>query len=448
MAKNKISEWSSTAANNTDVGGIDIAEGCAPSGINNGIREMMAQIKDMQSGLDGDNFTVGGNLSVTGTSTFTGLVTLASLATTGSTTIGDAAGDVLTITGTAVTLPNGLNFDSNTLVIDATNNRVGIAKASPTTALDVTGTVTATAFAGALNGTVGATTPSTGAFTTLTTTGNVTIGDASTDTLTVNATPTFNVAIPLTSGGTGATSASAARTSLGLGTISTQASSSVSITGGSITGITDLAVADGGTGSSTLAANAVLLGNGTSALQTVAPSTSGNVLTSNGTTWTSAANNKLTAATAQASTSGTSIDFTSIPSWAKRITVMLNGVSVSGTSVILIQLGDSGGVETTGYLSVGSRIAGSSASSASYTTGFGLSSTNAAASTYSGSITLSLIDTSNTWVANGVASETSSGYTTFTSGNKQTSATLDRVRVTTVNGTDTFDAGSINIMYE
>ena len=53
MAKNKISEWSSTPANNTDVGGIDIAEGCAPSGINNALREMMAQVKDMQAGLDG-----------------------------------------------------------------------------------------------------------------------------------------------------------------------------------------------------------------------------------------------------------------------------------------------------------------------------------------------------------------------------------------------------------
>jgi hypothetical protein len=78
------------------------------------------------------------------------------------------------------------------------------------------------------------------------------------------------------------------RTTLGLGSIATQNANSVSISGGSITGITDLAVADGGTGSSTLAANNVLLGNGTSALQTVAPGTSGNVLTSNGTTWTSA----------------------------------------------------------------------------------------------------------------------------------------------------------------
>jgi microcystin-dependent protein len=147
MAKNKVSEWSATPADNTDVGGIDINEGCAPSGINNAIRDVMAQIKDMQTGADGDNFVVGGNLSVTGTSTFS----------------------------------SGLS----------------------------------------------------GAIT----------------------------------------------------------SSNATITGGSITGITDLAVADGGTGSSTLTANSVILGNGTSALSgnLVAPSTSGNVLTSNGTTWISAA---------------------------------------------------------------------------------------------------------------------------------------------------------------
>lgn len=152
MAKNKVSEWSSVPANNTDIGGIDIAEGCAPSGINNGIRELMAQVKDMITGADGDSQVVGGNLSVTGTSTLTG----------------------------AVTATGG-----------------------------VTGAIT---------------------------------------------------------------------------------SSSATITGGTITGITDLTVADGGTGASSITANSVILGNGTSALSgnLVAPSTAGNVLTSNGTTWTSA----------------------------------------------------------------------------------------------------------------------------------------------------------------
>ena len=75
MAKTKISEFSSTPVNNTDIAGINIAEGCAPSGINNAIRELMAQLKDQQTGADGDSFTVGGNLSVAGTTTLTGAAT-------------------------------------------------------------------------------------------------------------------------------------------------------------------------------------------------------------------------------------------------------------------------------------------------------------------------------------------------------------------------------------
>jgi hypothetical protein len=86
MAKNKVSEWSSTAANNTDIGGIDIAEGCAPSGINNAIRELMAQVKDQQAGTDGDNLTVGGNLTVTGTTTLIGTPTAPTAATATNTT--------------------------------------------------------------------------------------------------------------------------------------------------------------------------------------------------------------------------------------------------------------------------------------------------------------------------------------------------------------------------
>jgi hypothetical protein len=102
-------------------------------------------------------------------------------------------------------------------------------------------------------------------------------------------TPTVPTA-PSTTNTTQVASTAYVTTAIGnLGTMKSQDADDVEITGGSITGITDLAVADGGTGASTLSANAVLLGNGTSALQTVAPSTSGNVLTSNGTTWTSVA---------------------------------------------------------------------------------------------------------------------------------------------------------------
>lgn len=75
MAKTKISEFDATAANNTDINGINIAEGCAPSGINNAIRQLMADLKEQQTGTSGDNFSVGGNLAVTGTSTFTGTIT-------------------------------------------------------------------------------------------------------------------------------------------------------------------------------------------------------------------------------------------------------------------------------------------------------------------------------------------------------------------------------------
>jgi hypothetical protein len=95
MPKNKISEYSSTPASNTDIGGINIAEGMAPSDVNNAIRELMAQLKDQQAGTDGDNFTVGGNLAVTGTSaftgasTFTGAVTLNNLTVNGSVSTDD-----------------------------------------------------------------------------------------------------------------------------------------------------------------------------------------------------------------------------------------------------------------------------------------------------------------------------------------------------------------------
>jgi len=185
MAKTKISEFDLTPANNTDIDGINIAEGCAPSGINNAIRELMSQLKAQQDGSSNDPFTVNG--------TFTAATTV--------------------ITG------------------------------------------------GSINGTpIGASTASTGAFTTLSASGAATFGGAT----------TFSGAVVFSSSVTA----------------NTFSSSGVTITGGSISGITDLAVADGGTGASTL--TGVVIGNGTSPMTAVAPGTSGNVLTSNGSAWTSA----------------------------------------------------------------------------------------------------------------------------------------------------------------
>ena len=175
MAKTKISEFDSTPANNTDIDSINIAEGCAPSGINNAIRELMSQLKDQQTGASGDNFTVGGNLAVTGTSTFTG----------------------------------------------------------------------ATTFTAAV---------------------------------------VMSTALPIASGGTAATTAANARTSLGAA--ASGANSDIT----SVTGLTTaLTVAQGGTGAVTHTSKGVLIGNGTSAVTTVSPGTSGNLLKSDGTSWTSAA---------------------------------------------------------------------------------------------------------------------------------------------------------------
>ena len=154
-----------------------------------------------------------------------------------------------------------------------------------------------------------------------------------------------------------------------------------------------------------------------------------------------------TLATAVASTSGTSIDFTGLPSWVKKITVMFNGVSTNGTSIPLIQLGDSGGIETTGY----SAVAGAAASAGLWgtsTAGFpvGASSISTAANLLYGSMIFTTLG-SNAWVGQGCF-YASSGYSMSASGAKSTSDVLTQIRITTVNGTDTFDAGTINILYE
>jgi hypothetical protein len=152
-----------------------------------------------------------------------------------------------------------------------------------------------------------------------------------------------------------------------------------------------------------------------------------------------------TSGTAVASTSGTSIDFTSIPSWVKQITVMFNGVSLSGTAYLAIQLGDSGGIETSGYLGGAGNTGGGVVLNSTF---FSLAPGSSAAATADGLYTISLMNSStNLWAISGTAYQ--SGYSmSLCGGTKPLSATLDRLRITTSNGTDTFDAGSINILYE
>jgi len=143
--------------------------------------------------------------------------------------------------------------------------------------------------------------------------------------------------------------------------------------------------------------------------------------------------------------SGTSVDFTGIPSTAKRITVMFQGVSTSGTSHQLIQLG-AGSVTNTGYTSTGMFTnSGSSTAGASSTAGM-LMYVNSATDTRSGTLILNLVS-GNIWVSNHCVKISTTG-SVFGGGDITLSGTLDRVRITTVNGTDTFDAGTINIMWE
>jgi hypothetical protein len=149
--------------------------------------------------------------------------------------------------------------------------------------------------------------------------------------------------------------------------------------------------------------------------------------------------------------SGTAVDFTGIPSWAKRITIMFDGVSLSGTDQILVQLGDSGGLEITGYISGGAVTRDANTTNAgSSTSGFIIYHGAATTNFFYGTIRIESL-TGNTWVASVSGTAGASGGAAANGvsggGSKTLSATLDRVSVTRT-GTNTFDAGSINIFYE
>ena len=152
---------------------------------------------------------------------------------------------------------------------------------------------------------------------------------------------------------------------------------------------------------------------------------------------------RMTLATAQNTTSGTAIDFTGIPSWVKKITVMFNGVSISGTSALIVQLG-AGSFITSGYLSSSSY--GTTAVNA--TTGMIAASNITAATLQTGLFMVSNI-TGNTWISSAAVGANAGAAIVATSiGSVALSSILDRLRLTTINGTDTFDAGSVNILYE
>lgn len=156
---------------------------------------------------------------------------------------------------------------------------------------------------------------------------------------------------------------------------------------------------------------------------------------------------QITLETAVTLTNQTFVDFTGIPSWVKRITIHLFGVSTNGTTGLGIQLGDSGGVETTGYTGVYSLVVNASATQVAATTSIlGIAASNAA-NIYYGSLVVSKV-TGNSWIAHGILGQSAANFTAQISGGKILSDVLDRIRVTTGNGIDQFDAGTLNITWE
>lgn len=329
MAKTKISQYDTTAANNTDINSINIAEGMAPSDVNNAIRELMAELKNFQTGASSDNLTVGGNLAVTGTTAMTG----------------------------AATAPTPISSDNSTNIA--------------TTAYVV--------------GKVGT-----------------------------------------------------------LGTMSSQNASAVAITGGTITGLgSALPVASGGTGAtaSTGTGSVVLDTSPTLATPTItSPTITGASV--------SAMNSSvITTVTAIATTSGTSIPLsTSIPAWVKRITLMFNGTANNGTSVIQVQLG-SGSIQTTGYTGISTEAQGVGIlTGTTVVSGFPLGASNLSTYNYYGNLML-CNHGSNVWTASGTFSQTTN-RSMYTAGQVLLSGALDRITITTVGGATAFTAGSIGILYE
>jgi hypothetical protein len=218
-----------------------------------------------------------------------------------------------------------------------------------------------------------------------------------------------------------AASASAARTAI---------SAAASGANGDITSLsgltTALSIAQGGTGAATASAARTALGL---AIGTDVQAYDANL-------------RPRVLGTGVSSTSATALDFTGIPSWVKRVTVMFNGVATSGTSRVVVRIGDSSGVASTGYLS---GVSGNG-TAANETSGFPISSDKASTYVFYGSITLLNIS-GTTWIASGAIGRSDNTNAYVSGGGRTLTGTLDRLRITTVNGTDTFTA-YVNIIYE
>ena len=339
MPKNKVSEWSVTASSNTDIGGININEGCPPSGINNAIRELMAQVRDFQLGADGDGLTVS---TLNATTATIGSVTATNLTAT-------------SLTATSASISGALTTATANITTATIGTIQGTVSGLTVTTLRVLGETTGT------TATFGAVTA-----TTLNVSGSVT-----------GTTATFGPVVT---------------------DVISEKTSAAGVT------IDGLLIKDGA-----LPAGSMPLARGTS----------------------------------QATTSGTSFDFTGIPSWVKRITVMFNQVSLDASEQFLVQLGDAGGIETTGYVSRSSAAGSNNTSTAGF-----IVRVNGTSNLVSGIMTIANIS-GNVWVGSH-ALDRGANDCSVGGGSKTLSDVLTQIRITATNdvGGANFDAGSVNILYE
>ena len=231
MARTKISEFSATPANNTDIDSINIAEGCAPSGINDAIRELMAQLKDFQTGAVGDSFNGPIGTSTAAAGAFT------TLSATGAITSTLATGTAPLVIASTTKVAN-LNVDlldgadwASPAALGSTTPAAGsftTLGASSTATLNTLVSSGATLTGGTINGmTIGATTASTGAFTTLSASSTVTLSGG-----TANGVAYLNGSKVVTSG----SALTFDGTNLGVGTASPVSILNASFSGGAVSG--------------------------------------------------------------------------------------------------------------------------------------------------------------------------------------------------------------------
>jgi hypothetical protein len=393
MAKNAFLDWDTTASNNTDIGGIGILGSNAVNNFDNAFRELMAQLR---AGIDGEvvyavkagNYTaLAADNNAVHRYTATATVTLTAAATLGSgwhyTVIAD---------GADVTIdPNGAETIDGAATLVVPNGSAariicnGSAFFSEKTIVPLQpfGTVASAA--------------------------TTDIGAVTSQNVTVTGTTT------ITSFGTVAAGTFRRLVFSGILTLTHNATSLILPQGGNVV----TAVGD--------SLEAVSLGSGNWRV------TSYQRIGSNG----------LVSGVVQTA-SGTAVDFTGatgIPSWAKRVTVMWSALSTNGTSGLGVQIGPSGGLETSGYAST---VSGTLS-----TTHFLVVDVLAAAGVYHGIAVLTLIDSStNTWVFSTSTGRTDTAASLVGAGSKSLAGSISQLRLKAINGTDAFDAGKVNIFYE